>query len=84
MALKNSTRQPVNEDTTVAEILKSLKQIYGASTLNSARSGGSESMLKGTSSSSNSMMAPLSSRDATMKTAKPTDGVRASTSNPPA
>ena len=29
--LKNSTRQPVNEDTTVGEMLKSLKQMFGNS-----------------------------------------------------
>jgi len=27
--LKNSTRQPVNEDTTVSEVIKSIKTIFG-------------------------------------------------------
>ena len=31
--LKNSTRQPVTDDKTVAEVLKSLKSIYGGQTL---------------------------------------------------
>jgi predicted methyltransferase len=32
--LKNSTRQPVTDDKTVADILKSLKTIYGGQALN--------------------------------------------------
>ena len=32
--LKNSTRQPVTEDKTVADVLKSLKTIFGGQALN--------------------------------------------------
>ena len=32
--LKNSTRQPVTEDKTVADVLKSLKTIFGGQPLN--------------------------------------------------
>ena len=32
LTLKNSTKQPVNEETTVGEIIKSLKQMFGGNT----------------------------------------------------